>query len=75
MCNIAQEVLSGPHTRVRVDTVANPQASPPGKKTKGGRQMGLASFYRGVAPLFLQTIAVATCSFKLLWELLLKWKH
>ncbi len=42
-----QEVLNGPHTRVRVDTVAAAQVSPPGKKAKGGRQMGLASFYRG----------------------------
>ncbi|KAK9916419.1 hypothetical protein WJX75_002409 [Coccomyxa subellipsoidea] len=42
-----QEVLNGPHTRVRVDTVAAAQVSPAGKKSKGGRQMGLASFYRG----------------------------
>ncbi len=42
-----QEVLTGPHTRVRVDTVAAGQVSPQGKKLKGGRQMGLASFYKG----------------------------
>lgn len=42
-----QEVLTGPHTRVRVDTVAAAQVSPQGKKHKDGRQMGLASFYKG----------------------------
>ena len=55
----SQEVLNGPHTRVRVDAIAAPaagpaQVSPQGKKKeKGGRQMGLSNFYKGVLPSLL----------------------
>jgi hypothetical protein len=44
--------MNGPHTRVRVDAVATPSAatSPQGKRrARGGRQMGLTSFYRGMS--------------------------
>ena len=50
-----QEVLSGPHTRVRVDAAVMPSApplvSPQGKSKKKAapmRQMGLGSFYKGL---------------------------
>lgn len=49
-----QEVLNGPHTRVRVDTPVMPSAppmvAPQGKSKKKAavmRQMGLGNFYKG----------------------------
>lgn len=52
-----QDVLNGPHTRVRVDAAVMPTAppvvAPQGKgrkKASAMRQMGLGSFYKGAHP-------------------------
>ena len=53
-----QEVLNGPHTRVRVDAAVVPSAPPvvslqgkSKKKAASMRQMGLGSFYKGLSDL------------------------
>ena len=52
-----QEVLNGPHTRVRVDAALMPSAPPAAlvqakgkKKAAPLRQMGLGNFYKGMQP-------------------------
>ncbi len=51
-----QEVLNGPHTRVRVDAAVMPSAPPMvspqvkgRKKAAPLRQMGLGNFYKGAS--------------------------
>ena len=55
MSSAEQDVLNGPHTRVRVDAAvmptAPPMVSPQGKgkkKASAMRQMGLGNFYKGI---------------------------